>query len=68
MVHIYSVSNVSDIYTLSNVQDICLGNSPDNCANEGCGSITGAHHSCLSVRCEGLNMIKVLVERKGGSW
>ena len=42
--------SVHCIYTLSNVQDICLGNCLDNCADEGGGSTTGTHHSCLPVR------------------
>ena len=42
--------SVHCIYKLSIVQDNCLGNCLDNCANEGDGSTTGTHHSCLLVR------------------
>ena len=43
-------NSVHCIYTLSIVQDICLGSSFDSCADEGGGSTTGTHHSCLPVR------------------
>ena len=42
--------SVQCINTLSNVQDICIGVSFDNCANEGGDSTTGTHHSSLSDR------------------